>query len=759
MPDSGEMVRWILFLILIITAIFSIPGWTDAGRRSGRPVNTYSLFENNSRTGLAAADRSTKARVSEAYGKLPLRFEANDGQVSPEVKFVSRGRGYNLFLTPAEATLALRPEKTPGRPGSQSIVRMKFNGANPAPRIEGLEVLPNRSHYFIGNDPGRWRRNVKSYARVRYRSLYPGIDLVYYGRRQELEYDFVVAPGAAPEAIKLWFQGVERIEVDRQGDLVLQTAAREVRQRRPVTYQQIKGQRREIGCRYVVTGSRQVGFELAPYDRTQPLVIDPVMAYSTVLGGFDSDFGENIAVDASGNAYLTGSTFSADFPTVNPLQPAPGGAFSPDLFVAKLNREGSALIYSTYLGGSSYDQGLDIAVDGSGNAYVTGSTYSSDFPTRNPLQPAPAGTNQEAFLAKLNADGSTLIYSTYLGGRGPDQAFGLAVNNLGEAYLTGITRSNDFPTRNALQPASGGAADAFVARVNAAGSALIYSTYLGGSGDDQGNDLVVDRLGNVYLTGMTVSRNFPTAGPLQSAISESNPPPFFVPPDVFVTKLAADGVALTYSTYFGGTGGDEGKAIAVDAAGNAYVTGSTGSSDLPLRTPWQSTLKGYANAFVTKLNQTGSALVYSTYLGGNRGDMATGIAVDSQGRVSVTGQTTSTDFPTVDAVQPMPDDPYPIDIFLSKLKADGSGLIYSTYLGGNSLELNSELTLDARGNTYVIVTGYSSDFPTTPDAFQKEPRAPGNNDAFVIKIIDGLAHPAPNPLDDQGPRLSTGDQR
>jgi hypothetical protein len=689
-----------------------------------------------------SAEQLNRARVSEAYGKLPLRFEANVGRADTEIKFLSRSGGYNLFLTPTEAVLALRGEKVTTKANSQasaagngsSIVRMKLGGANPAPLIEGENPLPGKSNYMIGADPGKWRRNVTGYAKVRYRSVYPGIDMVYYGNQQQLEYDFVVAPGADPQFIKLSFDGMRRMEVDAQGDLVLHTQGGQVRQRKPLAYQELNGRRQEIDSRYVLTGKRQVGFKLGAYDRARPLVIDPVLVYSGFLGGLNGDGITDIAVDAAGNMYVTGFTSSFDFPLANPLQPMCNGCPNlGDVFVAKLNPEGSALIYSTYIGGSSSENPGDIAVDEMGNAYVTGYTFSTDFPTRNPLQPVKAGLfTDDAFVAKLNADGSAFFYSTYLGGSGTEQNTSLAIDREGNVYVTGSTDSADFPTRNPLQPTLAGFQDVFVTKLNSAGSALVYSTYLGGSNGDSAASIAIGPHNHVYLAGSTSSINFPTANAFQPSLRQS---------DAFVTKLAADGSALVYSTYFGGTGREFGNAIAVDNFDNAYVAGFTDSTNLPTMNPLQSALAGTSDGFVAKFNPSGSALQYSTYLGGSVFDEARSIAVNAQGNAYVTGVTGSLDFPTFDPFQPMPNDPspFPQNGFGAKLSADGSSFVFSSYLGGNNFDVSSEIAVDSLGTVYIVGHTNSTDFPTTPAAFQASLR--GSIDGFIIKIRDGNLPP------------------
>jgi hypothetical protein len=455
--------------------------------------------------------------------KLPLAFEKNRGQTGSKVKFLARGQGYTLFLTSGEAVLALH--KASAKSG---VLRMKLLGANPASNVSGVDELPGKTNYFIGNDAKRWHTNVPMYAKVKYKSVYSGIDLIYYGNQRQLEYDFVVAPGADPRRIQLGVRGARKISRSEDGDLVLAMDEGEIRWHKPAVYQQKGGAKQEVAAHYVIKGKNRVGFAVADYDLRRPLFIDPVI-YSTYLGGSLEDLGAGIAVDSSGNSYVTGWTQSTDFPTMNPLQPANAGGGYGDAFVAKLNPTGSALVYSTYLGGSGDDAGWGIAVDNLGNAYVTGNTTSTNFPTMNPLQPAYGGGNGDTFVAKLNPTGSVLLYSTYLGGSGADTGYGVAVDSSGDAYVTGWAGSTDFPTANPLQPANGGAPDAFVTEINTTGSALVYSTYLGGSSGDSGLGIAVDSSGNAYVTGWTTSTDFPTMNPLQPASGGAF--------DAFVAKL------------------------------------------------------------------------------------------------------------------------------------------------------------------------------------------------------------------------------
>jgi hypothetical protein len=669
----------------------------------------------------------------ENLNKLPLAFERNQGQTGSQVKFLARGQGYTLFLTSGEAVLALH--KASAKSG---VLRMKLLGANPAPDVSGMDEMPGKSNYFIGNDAKKWHTNVPMYAKVKYKGVYSGIDLVYYGNQRQLEYDFVVAPGADPRRIQLGVRGARKISRSGDGDLVLAMDEGEICWHKPVVYQEKDGARQEIAAHYAIKSKNRVGFEVAGYDLRRPLFIDPLV-YSTYLGGSGADSGYAIAVDSSDNAYVTGATNSTDFPTMNPLQPAnAGGAL--DVFVAKLNPTGSALVYSTYLGGSGEDFGNAIAVDSSGNAYVTGATGSTDFPTVNPLQSTNAGGQNgwDAFVAKLNPTGSALVYSTYLGGGGLDDGNGIAVDSSGSAYVTGQTNSSNFPTMNPLQPTLGGCCNAFAAKINPAGSAFVYSTYLGGSGGDIGYGIAVDSSGNSYITGYTVSTNFPTMNPLQPTIGGGEGT---ILGDAFVAKLNPAGSGLVYSTYIGGSGDDRGSGIAVDGSGNAYVTGSTGSTDFPTMNPLQPTNGGSNDAFVAKLNSTGSALIYSTYLGGSAADGGGGIAADGSGNAYVTGSTVSTDFPTMSPLQPTNGGGN--DAFVAKLNPTGSALVYCTYLGGSGYDSGSGIAADGSGNAYV--TGYTTsvDFPTM-NPLQPVNGGGGDWDVFVAKIAGGPVLVPPN---------------
>jgi hypothetical protein len=641
-------------------------------------------------------------QVMESYGKLPLSFEANQGQTDQQVKFLARGPGYSLFLTGDSAVLSLRQQKT------NAVLRMKLLGANAHAAVAGANELPGKSNYFTGSDPKQWRTNVPTYGAVKYAGVYPGIDLVYHGDQRLLEYDFVLAPGADPRAIDLRFQGARKLTVNDQGALVISVGGSKVIEHAPVVYQEIGGQRKIVAGRYVLRGKGRVGFSVPEYDRNQPLVIDPTLVYSTYLGGNHQDLLGGFAVDASGNAYMTGIACSINFPTTPGAFQTTGQCTA---FVTKLNASGSALVYSTHLGGYG-DFSSGVAVDASGNAYVTGATVSPNFPTTPGAFQTKLPGFQNAFVTKLNPAGSSLVYSTFLGGSRVDIAEGsIAIDPLGNAYVAGETWSSDFPvTPGAFQTIFGGDVDTFVTKLNATGSALVYSTYLGGTAADVAFSIVVDSSGKAYVTGNTCSSDFPTTpGAFRTSAKCW---------DIFASKLNTTGSALVYSTVLGvGANSANGGHVAVDASGDAYITGSTPGNFPTTPGALQTIYGGGPNdVFIAELNAAGSALIYATYLGGSGDDLGSGIAIDA-GIAYVTGVTSSSDFPTTPgAFQTTNGGDY--DVFVVKLNTADSALVYSTYLGGSGGESGGGIVVDAAGNAYVTGITSSSDFPTTPGAFQ-----------------------------------------
>ncbi|HJQ24075.1 MAG TPA: SBBP repeat-containing protein [Blastocatellia bacterium] len=539
--------------------------------------------------GGASPGAASESRARTDYDSLPMSFEANRGQADARIKFLARSGNTALLLTADGATLALakssaKPRRNPSRPATRRVatIRMKMLGGNPDAALEGLDQLPGASHYFIGKDPKNWHKDIPLYARVRYREVYPGINVVYYGNRRQLEYDLEVAPGSDPHQIRMAFAGARGLRLDGEGNLWLRTPAGDLQMRKPSVYQEEGGRRRAVDCRYVLKGRRLVGFDVAPYDARQALVIDPVFNYSTFLGGSNEDRARAVAVDADGNAYVTGITSSFNFPvTINAYSTT--YRYNTDVFVTKLTPDGTGLVYSTYIGGDGYDTPNGIAVDAAGSAYVTGTSGSMNYPTTaGAFQPTFGGSyTGDAFVTKLSAAGDALAYSTYLGGTGDDQGNGIAVDANGSAYVAGVTSSATFPTTpGAYRTTINGGSDVFVTRFNSAGSALTYSTFLGGSGNDQANGIRIDAAGSAYLTGFTQSTNFPTtAGALQTTYGGT--PNYSSFGDAFVTKLNGTGTGLVYSTYLGGSGDDNGYGIALSEAGEAYVTGSTASSNFP----------------------------------------------------------------------------------------------------------------------------------------------------------------------------------
>jgi hypothetical protein len=680
-----------------------------------------------------------KERVAQAYGRLPLSFEPNRGQTDTRVKFLARGHGYRLFLTPREAVLDLdvasqaRGAGRAQKPARGGALRMRLVGANPRPSVLGTGQLPGRVNYLLGNDARRWRLGIPTFSKVLYREVYKGIDLAYYGSQGRLEYDFVVRPGADPHSIALRFASAEHLNLTSRGDLLLPLDNGELRLQKPHVYQKLDGVRRDVPAGFVRKGAGAIGFHIGSYEASKPLVIDPVLSYSTYLGGTGDEQANYVAVDSTGNAYVTGRTASADFPTTSGSDSSLGG--TQDGFVTKFNPAGSALVYSTYLGGSGVDDGEAIAVDANSNAYVTGITGSNDFPTSGGAVDTTLGGTEDAYVAKLNSAGA-LAYSTHVGGSGIDEGFGIAVDSASNAYATGLTSSADFPTVGAFDATLGGGQDAFVTKLNATGTAIAYSTYLGGGGSDQAGSIALDSARNAYVPGVTASSDFPTsAGAADTTLGGTT--------DAFVTKLNASGSALVYSTYLGGSADESVPfGIAVDGSLNAYVTSRTFSSDFPT-TPsaFDSTLGGTQDAFVTKLNTAGSALVYSTYLGGSGTERSFSIALDDS-RAWVTGRTSSSDFPTADAFDSTLGGNQ--DAFATKLNKPGGGLSFSTYLGGSGTDVGVGIALDSASpnpNAYIIGATGSGDFPTTPGAFDgtlagasTASCATAPCDAFVSKI-------------------------
>ena len=643
-----------------------------------------------------------KTRFLSAFNKLPLHFVTNQGQLDPFVVYYAKSEGATVYCTEEGLVFGF----------AEGSISLKFN-AIAAPslslrakrsNLEARGELAGKVNYFIGNDTALWRTNIPTFQEVVYPEVYPGIDLAYSGNQRRLKYTFYLQPNSHPNQIQMIYDGIEGVWVDKAtGELIIQTEWGEMRDAMPIAYQEIESIRKDVDVSFRLMGENRVGFTVGDYNPNFMLMIDP--GYSTYLGGSDGDIGQSITVDSSGNVYITGLTQSSDFPTQKPYQDSKAGG-DWDAFVTKLNSSGSTLTYSTYLGGSSLDEGLGIAVDSFGNAYVAGRTNSSDFPTQNPFQSSYGGGNYDCFVTKLNSSGNALTYSTYIGGSNEDDSRGVAVDSEGNAYIAGMTESAYFPIQNPLQSSyGGGQCDAFVTKLNDSGNALTYSTYLGGNGVDYCEGIVVDSFGNVYVTGRTYSSNFPTQNSYDDSLGGGS--------DAFVTKLNSLGNELVYSTYIGGSdSADHGFGIAVDGSGNAYLTGKTNSSDFPTQNPFQDSHGGgNEDAFVTKLNSLGNALVYSTYIGGSGYDYGEGIAVDNSGNAYVTGNTGSSDFPTQNPFQSNYGGGQ-WDAFVIKLNSLGNELVYSTYIGGENFDWGNSIAVDSSGNTYVTGQTRSSDFPT-----------------------------------------------
>lgn len=726
MPRKILRRRWLRSAIFLFSFVLLFLA-AESFYSNGPIINPPAHAEKKSGTDNPRRDptQGSKATARTALMNLPLSFEAAE---KPN-QFLLHGSGYRLMIEPSQATIAVNEK------GRVKILQMKLIGADAKVKGEAWDQLPGKRNYFLGNDPAKWRINVPTYGKVGYDEVYPGIRLVYYGREGRLEYDFQILPGADPHAIKFGFSGEVRPRISANGDLVLRFKGGELREPAPTIYREVAGTRQAVPGHYVLTGKREISFDIGSYDRTKPLVIDPTLVYSTYLGGSGDDQGSSIAVDSSNNVYVAGTTSSTNFPTLGPAFATNAGLS--DIFVTKINAAGSAIVYSTYIGGSGLDRGDGIAVDGSGNAYVVGRVDSSstNFPTTSgAFATTYRGGDFDGVLFKLNAQGNALVYSTFIGGEANDSTEGVAVDAAGNAYITGGTKSFGFPTTaNAYQATIGGDTDAYLAKVNSTGTGLLYSTYLGGTGTDRGAGVAIDASGNAYVAGFAGSADFPNVNAFQTASGGGF--------DAFIAKIdtTANGIAsLVFSTYLGGSGDDKAYGIAIDnAASNVYVTGQTSSSNFPLLNPAQPAPGGSFDAFIAKISNTGTK-VYATYLGGSGDDRGTGIAVNSAGAVYVTGYTSSTNFPTVTPLQIANGGGF--DAFIAKLNPTGSAFLYSTYLGGSANEntvsavtATNPIALDSSSNAYI--TGYtaSTNFPTGSPL---QATNGGGQDAFVAKISD-----------------------
>jgi hypothetical protein len=770
---------------------------------SGSPVSQLAVSGGNPVVAaFSAPDFASTQPVRLDLGQLPLRFEPNQGQTSSKVDFLARGAGYGLFLTPNQAVLSLRSNQ------NTSVVRMELAGGNPAAAVAGAEQLPGKSNYLIGNDPAKWHRDIPQFARVRYQGVYPGVDLVYYGNQGQLEYDFEVAPDADPAQIALQFQGPEKTTLDAGGNLILASSAGEIQLKAPRVYQQSGAEQQAVAAKFALRPDGKIAFELGAYDRRRALVIDPVLTYSTYFGGNGAEACPGnvrilvgailappagcpaVGIDASSNIYLAGSTASTVFPlTAQTGTTPPPAAFqgalagTANVFVSKLNAAGSAILFSTYLGGDGVDSTAGVAADSAFNVVVAGNTTSTNFPatSASAFQTAPTNANNHAFVSVLDPTGHSLVYSTYLSGNGEESARGLALDSRNKIYVIGATTSTNQPdathsfpaTLGAIQVFSVGTSQFFVSKVDPTligFPSLAYSTYFGGgnplNGVTLGGGIAVDANSKVYITGGTnflhtgsSATDFPILNAYEGCLDTPPPltPPTTTPncstsvtaPDAFVAKLdpsAAAGAQLLYSSYLGGTGNEVGYGVAVDSGLSVYVTGSTSSTDFVLpsgTTAFQGTNKGGIDAFLGKFGTpctgttcttTAVPLTYFSYLGGTGTDVALGVAVDSLQGARIAGWTNSPDFP-------VPNNPIDgalrglADGFASRIDTTASSSIslghYGTYLGGSGSDFATSIASDTQGNSYIAGETGSADFPM---ASPIQGAINGSSDAFVTKL-------------------------
>lgn len=790
---SRSKVASLVTLAALIATVFAFAAFkeTDKYFHSAKQPKT-----------AAVAQAQTNSRWNAAYANLPLRFEENQGQSVQDVRFVSRGAGYQLFLTSQEAVLALHhtgPHDLSPRHRAKTLralaksrhavattaLRMRFEGANPAAQIVGEDQLPGQVNYFVGDNPKKWHSNVPTYSRVKYSSIYPGVDLVYYGNQRHLEYDLIVAPGANPQSVVLNLQGAQNLHVTANGDLAVRMADGEVQLQKPLVYQNINGQKKLIAASYALAGNHRVKFAVADYDRQQPLVLDPVLNYSTYLGGTNDEIAWAIAVDSNNNAVVAGNTFSTDFPVTAAnvsAEPETSNTFG-EIFVTQLNSTGTAELYSTYLSGSS-DQGdyaFGVAVDSSNMIYVTGQTFSTDFPTTTgafklSLPSNPSGSSYVTKIDPTKSGIASLAYSSYIGGNSGDFGDAVAAGAGGNVFVSGVSFSSptaspfstvtNFPVtanafQNTLNTADGNAYLTRIDTTQSGNASLIYSSYLGGSGDNAGNPnstgtgeeafgVAVDSTNNAYLVGTTTSLDFPVT----TGAYKTTAPAAIANGVVFFSKIntAASGTAsLVYSTYLGGTNtnaGDFGSGIAIGPNNVAYLVGSSSSVDFPTTSgAYLSTGNTIGLAFISLIDPsaTGAAqLKYSTLLGGTAGTLGASIKADSLGNAYVTGGTGSSDFPTTaGSFQQTLTAGAPGAAFIAKLNPASTGaadLLYSTFFGGAGSGAGSDqafgIAIDSAtpANAYIAGQVYSpaSSFPVSAGAYQTA--LSGTSDAFVAKL-------------------------
>ena len=652
----------------------------------------------------------------------PLYFVANEGQMNARALYYARTPGYNLWLT-QEGLVFDRIENTTKSEASRSFSAMTFIGANRDIEIAAADPAEYKVSYFLGRDEADWKTGISTSKAVLYKNVYDGIDLRVYGTEKQVEYDWIIAPGADPAEIRFAYSGANAAKLSADGDLVIETSAGQILQRKPVSHQTIDGRRVDVASAFRAHPDGSFGFSLGAYNPRRALTIDPLVhAYSTYLGGHKDEYYTAVAVDSTDAIYLRGITYSGDFP------PEMGSQSRKDTYVTKLSADGSSLIYTAFFPSTRFQHHMTaLFVDAKGFVYLGGGTSSNDFPIKNAFQPAFGGGLCDGFILKLSKDGRSLVYSSYIGGNSDEFVMSVAADAAGAAYLGGSTHSRNFPMVKPFKRAFGGYGDGFAAKVAPDGTSLAFSTYLGGSSDDQCYDLALASDGGVVLVGNTASTNFPVKSAFQRSLGGGYG-------DGFIAKLAPAGNALVYSSYFGGSGFDSVRAVALDGSGAAYIVGHT-QGKIAVKNAFQSERKGKNEGFAAKIAANGRSVVYSSYLGGAGDEMAYDVAVDGTGAAYIAGYTGSASFPVKNPFQAKRLGA--TDAILTIVDPGGAKLLFSTFLGGIYRETGFGIALGADGAVYVSGITNSPDLPMLREGAYQGALV-GGDDAFVFKFtIDG----------------------